>query len=167
MEKLELSALQRPERLLALSDGMIAIIITIMVLELKVPHSADPAALVELWPVFLAYGLSYLQAGVYWVNHHSMFARAEKVDSRVVWLNLLFLFVLSLIPFATAYAGESKFAPFPTAFYAFIMVLPALTWDSLHRAIARVNPGESTVTRAAMTKGISRFPPAATHMRRS
>ncbi len=145
----------RPERLLAFSDGVFAIIITIMVLELKVPHSTEPAALFEQWPIFLAYALSYLQAGIYWVNHHALYAAADKTDSRILWLNLLFLFALSLIPFATAYAGESHFATFPTAVYAFVMLLPALTWNPMHAAIARINPGEEAATRAAFIKGLT------------
>jgi uncharacterized membrane protein len=144
-----------PERLLAFSDGVFAIIITIMVLELKVPHSPEPAALFEQWPIFLAYALSYLQAGIYWVNHHALFAAAEKTDGRMLWHNLLFLFALSLMPFATAYAGESHFATFPTAVYAFCMLLPALTWNPMHAAIGRINPGEATVTRAAFIKGLT------------
>jgi uncharacterized membrane protein len=143
----------RPERLLAFSDGVFAIIITIMVLELKVPHSAEPGALLDQWPIFLAYGLSYLQAGIYWVNHHAMLEDADKVDSRVLWLNLLLLFCLSLIPFATAYAGETRFATFPTALYSFVMLLPALTWNSLHGAIADINTGEAAITRTAKQKG--------------
>jgi len=149
-----LEKLSGPERLLAFSDGVFAIIITIMVLELKVPHSAEPAALVEQWPLFLAYGLSYLQAGIYWVNHHSLFKAAEQVDSKVLWLNLVLLFGLSLMPFATAYAGETRFASFPTAIYALVMLLPALSWNPLHSALARINPGESKVTRDAMVKGV-------------
>ena len=143
----------RPERLLAFSDGMFAIIITIMVLELKAPHSSEPAALLENWPKFAIYALSFLQAGIYWVNHHALFADAERVNSRILWLNLLLLFFLSFIPFASAYAGESAFAHFPTALYALVMLLPALTWTALHPAIATINPGEGEVTRAAQTKG--------------
>jgi uncharacterized membrane protein len=145
--------LSGPERLTAFSDGMFSIIITIMVLDLKVPHSADPAALVEQWPTFLAYGLSYLQAGIYWVNHHAMFKEAEKIDDRVLWLNLLMLFALTLMPFATAYMGESRAAPFPTALYAFVMLLPALVWDQLHRAILRVNETDQHASHAAQLKG--------------
>jgi len=148
-----LEKLSTPERLTAFSDGMFSIIITIMVLELKPPHTPDPAALLEQWPVFLAYVLSYLQAGIYWVNHHALFKAAEKVDDRVLWLNLLMLFALTLMPFATAYMGENRAAPFPTALYAFVMLLPALTWDQLHRAILRVNPGDNEVSRPAMLKG--------------
>ena len=142
-----------PERLQAFSDGMFSIIITIMVLELKVPHSADPAVLLEQWPIFSAYALSYLQAGIYWVNHHSLFKNAEKVDDRVLWLNLLTLFALTLIPFATAYMGENHAAAFPTAVYAAVMLGPALVWNFLHAAIARINPGEAALTRAALVKG--------------
>jgi len=147
--------LLKPERLLAFSDGMFSIIITIMVLELKVPHSAEPAALIELWPVLLAYVLSFIQAGIYWVNHHTLFATAKRVDGRILWLNLLLLFCLSLMPFATDYAGETRFAAFPTALYAFVMLLPALTWTPLHAAIARINPGERAITGTAMRKGFA------------
>ena len=148
-----LEKLTGPERLTAFSDGMFAIIITIMVLELKVPHSVEPGALLEQWPVFLAYALSFLQASIYWVNHHALFSQTEQVDARVLWLNLLMLFALSFMPFATSYMGENHAASFPTALYAAVMLMPALTWNPLHGAIARINPGEGTITRAAMTKG--------------
>jgi len=149
-----LEKLYKPERLLAFSDGMFSIIITIMVLELKVPHSAEPAALLEQWPIFLAYTLSFLQAGIYWVNHHSLFADVEKVDARVLWLNLLLLFALSFMPFATGYMGDNHAQPFPTALYAFVVLLPALVWNPMHAAIARINPGESDVTQTAMRRGM-------------
>lgn len=145
--------LSGPDRLLAFSDGMFSIIITIMVLDLKVPHSAEPSVLLEQWPTFLAYALSYLQAGIYWVNHHALFKPAEKIDDRILWLNLLILFALTLVPFATAYMGDNRAAPFPTAVYAFVMLLPAITFDWLHRAIVRINPGEAKITRKAMVKG--------------
>ena len=142
-----------PERLLAFSDGVFAIIITIMVLELKVPHSPEPAALLEQWPLFLAYALSYLQLGIYWVNHHALFAGVEKIDHRILWWNLLILFFLSLVPFATAFAGETAFASFPTAVYALVSLMPAVTWNFLHPAIVRINPGEAMATRSATIKG--------------
>ena len=148
-----LEKLSTPERLLAFSDGMFAIIITIMVLELKAPHSAEPAALLEQWPTFFAYILSYMQAAIYWVNHHAMFKDAEKVDDRVLWLNLLMLFALTLMPFATAYMGENHAMPFPTALYAAVMLAPALVWNFLHGAIVRVNPGEAAATRVSAIKG--------------
>jgi len=143
-----------PERLLGFSDGMFSVIITIMVLDLKVPHTADPAALLEQWPSFVAYALSYLQAGIYWVNHHSLFKPAEKVDARVLWLNLLMLFALSLMPWSTAYLAENAAQPIPTAIYAFVMLLPAVVFDRLHRAILQVNTGDDDIGRAAQTKGL-------------
>lgn len=149
-----LEKLSGPERLLAFSDGMFAVIITIMVLDLKVPHSPEPAALIEQWPTFLAYALSFVQAGIYWVNHHALFKPAEKVDDRILWLNLLILFALSLMPFATAFLAETAAAPFPTAVYAFVMLLPALVFNSLHRAILQVNPGDEQIGQAALTKGL-------------
>ena len=148
-----LDKLYKPERLSAFSVGMFSIIITIMVLELKVPHSAEPAALLEQWPIFFAYALSYLQAGIYLVNHHALFNRAETIDDRILWLNLLMLFGLTLMPFATGYMGENAAAPFPTALYAAVMLAPALVWNFLHAAIVRINPGEAEVTRSAQVKG--------------
>ena len=141
------------DRIRGFSDGMFAVIITIMVLDLKAPHTPEPAALLEQWPTFLAYALSYLQAGIYWVNHHSLLKDAEKVDDRVLWLNLLMLFALSLMPFATSFLGENRAASFPTAVYAFVMLMPALVWNFLHGAILRVNPAEKEVTRTASNKG--------------
>lgn len=141
------------ERIRGFSDGMFGVIITIMVLDLKAPESSDPHDLLRLWPTFLAYVLSFMQAAIYWVNHHALFKDAEKVDDRVLWLNLLMLFALSLMPFATAYMGNNNASSFPTAVYAFVMLLPALVFDSLHRAIAHVNPGEAKATGKAMLKG--------------
>jgi uncharacterized membrane protein len=149
-----LEKLSGPDRLLGFSDGMFSVIITIMVLDLKVPHSAEPAALIEQWPTFLAYALSFLSAGIYWVNHHALFKPAEKVDDRILWLNLLMLFTLSLMPFATAYLAETAAAPFPTALYAFVMLLPALVFDRLHGAILAVNSGDELISKPAKTKGL-------------
>ena len=103
-------------RVEAFSDGVIAIIITIMVLELKVPHGVDPALLIGLWPTLLSYGLSFLVIAIYWVNHHSLLHEAKRATARLLWCNVLWLFCLSLIPFATAYMGENRFTPFSTAF---------------------------------------------------
>jgi uncharacterized membrane protein len=141
-----------PERLLAFSDGVFAIIITIMVLELKVPHTPDWTALLGQWPLFLAYALSYLQVGIYWVNHHALFAGVERVTHRVLWSNLLVLFFLSLVPFATAFAGETAFAPLSTAVYALMILLPGTAWLLLHSTVIAVNPGEANVIRAANLK---------------
>jgi uncharacterized membrane protein len=105
------------DRLEAFSDGVIAIIITVMVLELKPPQSADPAALRPLIPIFLSYVLSFVNLGIYWNNHHHLLQAVEHVDGRVLWANLHLLFWLSLFPFATAWMGENNFARWPVAMY--------------------------------------------------
>jgi len=115
-------------RLEAFSDGVIAIIITIMVLELKVPHGADPASLLAVWPIFLSYLLSFLVVAIYWVNHHTLFNAAHHASTGLLWSNNALLFFLSLIPFATGYMGENDFAPFPTALYAATLLLAGLAF---------------------------------------
>ena len=115
-------------RLEAFSDGVIAIIITIMVLELKVLHGADPASLLAVWPVFLSYLLSFLMVAIYWVNHHTLFNAAHHASTGLLWSNNALLFCLSLIPFATGYMGENDFAPFPTALYAATLLLAGLSF---------------------------------------
>src|SRR6185436_2718237 len=102
-------------RLEAFSDGVIAIIITIMGLEMKVPHGADVAALRPLAPVFISYGLSYVMIGIYWNNHHHLFHAVERVNGRILWRNLHLLFWLAQVPFATGWMGENHFASLPTA----------------------------------------------------
>jgi uncharacterized membrane protein len=131
--------LPNPARLEAFSDGVIAIIVTIMVLELKVPHSSEPHDLLEIWPIFLAYALSFVTIGVYWVNHHHLLKVVERVDDSVLWANLLLLFFLSLIPFTTGYMSENDFAAFPTAVYAASFLFPALFYLLLVAAIRRCN----------------------------
>jgi uncharacterized membrane protein len=126
-----------PERLAAFSDGVIAIIITIMVLELKVPHEASLQALSPLWPVFLSYALSYLFVGVFWVNHHHLLHLAKTADHMVVWANLLVLFFVSLIPFFTEYMAETHLHPFATALYAGIFLLVTVAFILLQKVIAR------------------------------
>ncbi len=133
-------ALPSPARLEAFTDGVVAIIVTIMVLELKVPHSAEPAALLAIWPVFLAYALSFVMVGIYWVNHHHLFKAVRHVDDHVLWANLLVLFFLSLIPFTSGYMSENHFAPFPTAIYAISMLLPALAYLLMTVAIRGCHP---------------------------
>ena len=98
-----------PARLETFSDGVIAILITIMVLELKPPHTSDPALLLELWPTFLSYLSSYLVIAIYWVNHHHLFHPLRHINNAVLWTNIFWLFCISLIPFATAYMGENHF----------------------------------------------------------
>jgi len=121
-------------RLEAFSDGVIAIIITIMVLELKVPQGADAAALIAQWPVFVSYLLSYLVVAIYWINHHRLFHVVPRVNNAVLWSNNLLLFCLSLIPFATAYMGENQFRPFPTATYAALLLTCGIAFLILRTA---------------------------------
>ena len=122
-------------RLEAFSDGVLAIIITIMVLELKVPHGSDAAALRPLLPVFVAYVLSFVFVGIYWNNHHHMLHAAERITGKVLWPNLHLLFWLSLVPFATAWMGENRFAPLPTAVYGFVLLMAAVAWTILQNVL--------------------------------
>lgn len=122
-------------RLEAFSDGVIAIIITILVLELKTPHGADLAALRPLLPVFLTYVLSFVFVGIYWVNHHHMLHAASRVDGRILWANLHLLFWLSLVPFVTGWMGEHHRASLPAAVYGGVMLLAAIAYTILARAI--------------------------------
>src|SRR3954454_12216153 len=122
-------------RLEAFSDGVIAIIITIMVLELKVPHGVELAALKPLFPVFLSYVLSFIYVGIYWNNHHHMLHTTRHVSGGILWANLHLLFWLSLFPFTTAWTGENHLAPTPTAVYGFILFMAAIAYYILQRAI--------------------------------
>jgi uncharacterized membrane protein len=122
-------------RLEAFSDGVLAIIITIMVLELKVPHGADPAALWPLVPVFLSYVLSFVYVGIYWNNHHHLLHATARVSGSILWANLHLLFWLSLIPFVTGWMGENHFAPAPTALYGIVLLVSAVAYWILQRAI--------------------------------
>jgi uncharacterized membrane protein len=122
-------------RLEAFSDGVVAILITIMVLELKTPHSAELAALEPLWPVFVSYVMSFVYLGIYWNNHHHMLHATERVDGAVLWANLHLLFWLSLFPFATAWMGENHFAPVPTAMYGCVLVLAAVAYTILQTTL--------------------------------
>jgi len=122
-------------RLEAFSDGVIAILITIMVLELKVPHGADWAALSPLLPVFLTYVLSFVFLGIYWTNHHHMLHAATRVNGAVLWANLHLLFWLSLVPFVTEWMGENHFDPVPTALYGGVLLCAALSYTILLRTI--------------------------------
>ncbi|HEY9727090.1 MAG TPA: TMEM175 family protein [Chroococcales cyanobacterium] len=122
-------------RLEAFSDGVIAIIITIMVLELKVPHAADLAALRPLFPAFLSYVLSFIYLGIYWNNHHHLLQMARHVNGNVLWANLHLLFWLSLIPFVTGWTGENHFAALPVAFYGTVLLFAALAYFILTRSL--------------------------------
>ncbi|HEY2136182.1 MAG TPA: TMEM175 family protein [Xanthobacteraceae bacterium] len=144
-----------PARLEAFSDGVIAIIITIMVLDLRVPASHAPAALLDLWPVFLAYVMSYLVIAIYWVNHHELFHLCKRVTNAVLWTNILFLFCLSLIPFATAYMGVNRFTPFSTALYGAVLLLTGLAFLPMRQAVASQladDPAYRLITRRAAIK---------------
>jgi uncharacterized membrane protein len=123
------------ERLAAFSDGVIAIIITIMVLELKVPHGTDWAALASVLPTFLTYVLSFLYVGIYWNNHHHLLHTARRANGTILWANMHLLFWLSLIPFATGWMGENHFAQLPTALYGVALLMPAIAYHLLQRAI--------------------------------
>jgi TMEM175 potassium channel family protein len=122
-------------RLEAFSDGVIAIIITIMVLELKVPHGESLGALQPVIPVFLSYVLSFVYVGIYWNNHHHMLHTFEEVNGRILWANLHLLFWLSLFPFATAWMGENHFAAAPSAVYGAVLLMAAIAYWILQRAI--------------------------------
>src|ERR671921_1379529 len=122
-------------RLEAFSDGVLAIIITIMVLELRVPHDASLAALQPLWGVFLSYVLSFLYLGIYWNNHHHMLHATDHVDGRVLWANLHLLFWLSLVPFVTDWMGENHSEPIPTAAYGVVLLMAGLAYTVLQRVI--------------------------------
>jgi len=135
-------------RLEAFSDGVLAIIITIMVLEMKVPHGADFAALWPLWPVFISYILSFIYIGIYWNNHHHMLHAAQRVNGSIMWANSHLLFWLSLIPFATGWMGENHFAPAPTALYGIVLLMAAIAYRILQRAIMREHGDGSLLTRA-------------------
>ena len=135
-------------RLLAFSDGVIAIIITIMVLELKVPHEASLSALAPVMPVFLSYVLSFLYISIYWNNHHHFFHLVHHVDGALLWANMHLLFWLSLVPFATGWMGENNFAPMPTAVYGVSLLMPALAWQVMQWTIIRGQGGDSALARA-------------------
>ena len=129
-------------RLEAFSDGVIAIIITIMVLELKVPHGADWDSLRPLTPVFLTYVLSFVYLGIYWNNHHHMLHAAERINGKVLWANLHLLFWLSLVPFVTGWMGENHFAPLPTAVYGGVLLLAGVAYTVLQTVlVAAQGPG--------------------------
>jgi len=135
-------------RLEAFSDGVLAIIITIMVLEMKVPHGADFAALRPLTAVFLSYVLSFVYLGIYWNNHHHMMHVVHRVSGPLLWANLHLLFWLSLVPFVTGWMGENHFAPAPVALYGFVLLMAALAYAIMVRAALRIEGPDSTLARA-------------------
>jgi uncharacterized membrane protein len=136
-------------RLEAFSDGVMAIIITIMVLELKVPHGESLEALIPLLPVFLSYVLSFVYVGIYWNNHHHMLHACGGVSGSVLWANLHLLFWLSLFPFATGWMGENHFSPMPSALYGGVLLMAAIAYLILQQRII-ANEGRASVLRSAV-----------------
>jgi uncharacterized membrane protein len=135
-------------RLEAFSDGVLAIIITIMVLELKVPHHAELADLKPLVPVFLSYVLSFIYIGIYWNNHHHMWHIVHKVNGTILWANLHLLFWLSLVPFVTGWMGENHFAPVPTSLYGVVLLMAAVAYTILQKAMIAQQGANSPLARA-------------------
>jgi uncharacterized membrane protein len=135
-------------RLEAFSDGVIAIIITIMVLELKAPHAETLEGLRPLIPAFLSYVLSFIYVGIYWNNHHHLLQAATRVSGKTLWMNLHFLFWLSLIPFVTHWMGESHFAARPVAAYGIVLLMCAFAWTMLGRVLVRSHASDSVIASA-------------------
>jgi TMEM175 potassium channel family protein len=138
----------KTSRLEAFSDGVLAIIITIMVLELKGPETVDLAALRPLVPHFVSYVLSFIYLGIYWNNHHHLFQAAKQVSGGVLWANLHLLFWLSLFPFTTGWIGENGLAPIPTAVYGFVLLMAAIAYYILERTIIANEGRDSLLARA-------------------
>ena len=138
-------------RLEAFSDGVLAIIITIMVLELKVPHGVDVAALQPLIPIFLSYVLSFVYIGIYWNNHHHMLHATQRISGGVLWANLHLLFWLSLGPFVTGWMGENHFAALPTALYGVVLLMAAIAYWILQRTIMAAQGPDSLLKTAVGT----------------
>lgn len=132
-------------RLEAFSDGVIAIIITIMVLEMKVPHSNELASLKPLLPAFISYVLSFIYVGIYWNNHHHMMSAVRSVDGNTLWLNLHLLFWLSLIPFVTSWMGENHFDQWPVTLYGFVLLMNALAYSILSGRLIRIHGKDSAL----------------------
>ena len=135
-------------RLEAFSDGVLAIIITIMVLEIKVPHGAAFQDLLPLLPVFLSYVLSFIYIGIYWNNHHHMMHTVSKVNGGILWANLHLLFWLSLVPFVTGWMGENHFGPEPLALYGFILLMAGVAYVMLQNRIIRLQGHDSVLAKA-------------------
>src|SRR5438046_2018516 len=144
-------------RLEAFSDGVIAILITIMVLELKVPQGNDWAALRPVLPVFLTYVLSFVFLGIYWNNHHHMLHMVERINGKILWANMHLLFWLSLVPFVTGWMGENHFAPLPTAIYGAVLLFSGIAYYILEQTIIRSQGANSKLEAAVGTdrKGLA------------
>jgi uncharacterized membrane protein len=132
----------------AFSDGVIAILITIMVLELAAPHGAELAELRPLIPIFLCYVLSFIYLGIYWNNHHHLIQATQRVSGPILWANLHLLFWLSLVPFVTAWMGENNFAPWPAALYGTVLMCAGIAYYILERALVRLHGRDSVLATA-------------------
>ena len=135
-------------RIEAFTDGVIAVIITIMVLEMKVPHGTDPTALAPLVPVFLTYVLSFVMVGIYWNNHHHLFHAVHRINGTALWANLHLLFWLSLVPFVTGWMDENHFATLPVAAYGTVLIGAAVAYTILTRVLLRLHGHDSTLAKA-------------------
>jgi uncharacterized membrane protein len=135
-------------RLEAFSDGVIAIIITIMVLELKIPHESSVAALMPILPVFLSYTLSFIFVGIYWNNHHHLLQAVHHVNGRILWANMHLLFWLSLVPFVTGWMGENHFAAWPVAMYGVVLLLAGFAFNMLSRSLIKHHGSQSVLSKA-------------------
>lgn len=135
-------------RLEAFSDGVFAVIITIMVLDMKLPHGTDIQALKPVVPVFLCYVMSYLFLGIYWTNHHHLLHASERVTGGILWVNLILLFFLSLAPFTTAWMGQNNFAPLPTAVYGVVLLCAGIAFFSLTQILVARHGKASVLARS-------------------
>jgi TMEM175 potassium channel family protein len=142
------SSVMHKGRLEAFTDGVIAVIITVMVLEMKAPPGTDFAALASTLPVFITYALSYTNVAIFWNNHHHMLQVSERVDGRVLWPNMFLLFWLSLVPFVIRWMDETDFAALPTATYGFVLVMAAIGYLLLERMLIAINGADSRLARA-------------------
>ncbi len=150
----------KAERLSAFTDGVLAIVLTIMVLELPVPHGAGEHSLRPLWPLLGAYALSFVNIGIFWANHHHLMHLVRKVDGRVLWANLFLLFWLSLVPFVIRWIGEAKVSAEPVAAYGIVLTMAALSYLLLERMIIKVDiaeEGEAPLERAVGKVGRERI----------
>ena len=145
------------DRLVAFSDGVLAVIITIMVLELKAPQDANLRSLQEVAPVFLSYVLSFVYVAIYWNNHHHFFHLVHRVNGTMLWANLVLLFWLSLVPFTTSWMGANHTAAAPTAIYGVSLLMPAITWYLLQVVIIRAQGGGSALAKATRARASARL----------
>jgi uncharacterized membrane protein len=146
-----------PERLAAFSDGVIAILITIMVLDLRPPHGVGLSAIWPLWPMVASYALSFLFLGITWINHHQLLRMVDTAEPALIWANLAFLFAMSFVPFGTAYVAEQRLAPFTVALYACIFLAATLAFIPMEAVVARQNrshPERSSRGRSALYRNL-------------